>query len=356
MITLEQAQAAIEGRKEFVIKQTENTICFDYIIIADDSFSDEKFGWIRRNFRGITFDIHSKKLISLPFHKFYNINQNTESQYNLHKSKKATIYEKVDGTMIHCFLLNDELIASTCRSYENIQAVDALNFIKSNDKLEKQIVESIKSGFTPIFEWVAPHNQIVIFYDKPRLIYLMSRDRESGLYQFEKKYDDKVQVFSINFTDILTHTSKQNFEGYVCHLECGSIFKIKTAWYLERHRSIDILSKPKYKIYEIVLDGCMDDIMSIAPETHKAIFKEVEREVIEDLLNFHQDLQLEFESVMSEVVSDADDVRKRFVEKTRNNPNFSALMTIFSGKKPDKFVKQKLMQRYVNLYPNRVLS
>jgi hypothetical protein len=42
MITLEQAQAAIEGRKEFVIKQTENTICFDYIIITDDSFSDEK--------------------------------------------------------------------------------------------------------------------------------------------------------------------------------------------------------------------------------------------------------------------------------------------------------------------------
>jgi hypothetical protein len=107
MFTLEEACESIQGRKEFVVKETTDTICFDYVIITDDSFDDPQYGWIRRNFRGITFCKNTGKLLSLPFHKCQNVNQNEESQFHLHQHKKASIYEKLDGSMIHFYMKND---------------------------------------------------------------------------------------------------------------------------------------------------------------------------------------------------------------------------------------------------------
>lgn len=355
MITLQQAYAALQGRKEFVITETEKTISFDYIIVMDDSFNDMKYGFIRRNFRGITFGKNGE-LLSLPFPKFFNINQNSESQFVDHKNKNAVVYEKADGTMIHCYLLDGNIVSSTCRSSTNIQSKDALNFINADILLQNQIFESINLGFTPIFEWVAPHNQVVVWYERPRLVYLMSRNRKTGNYLFEEKYADKVRKFDIRFGDILNSVSGENFEGYVCHLEDGNIFKVKTPWYLLRHRSVDLLSKPKYKIYEVALNGYIDDVISLAPITHVELYKQVQREVEIDLLYS----KIELEKKYMEALRHSGDIndnahRKRFVELVKGDENFAAYMMMLSGKNPDGIVKKRLLGKYQELYPMRVL-
>jgi len=357
MITLDQAYEAFAGRKEFVVKDTEDTISFDYIIIMDDSFNDEKYGHIRRNFRGITFCKKTGKILSLPFPKFFNINQNTESQYSLHKDKKAVVYEKVDGSMIHFYKKNDgELVASTCRSPESLQAKEALVFANTDRLLLHYIHESIDNGLTPMFEWCAPHNQIVVYYKQPRLIYLMSRYRNDGKYLFEEKYGDKVKKYDISFVDILNETNKTDFEGYVCHLEDGNVFKVKTKWYLERHRSVDLLTKPKYKIYEVALSGYLDDVISLSPENHKKTFMDVQKEVSLDLLDCKKQLEKEFENILKGLGDvNAEDHRKRFAMKVKGHNNFSEFMQMLSGKSPDNTIKKKLMSKYISLYPERVM-
>jgi len=357
MFQLEQVYDALKGRDEFVTKELKDTICFDYIVIKDDSFNDPVHGWIRRNLRGVTFCKHTGNLLSLPFHKFYNINQNEESQFINHKNKRASIYEKVDGSMIHFYRKTDgELVASTCRSPETLQAQQALAFALNDVKLLNFITESIDNNLTPMFEWCAPHNQIVVQYDQPRLVYLMSRFKDNGNYLFETKYEDRVQKYDFKFSDVVLNNNKTNFEGYVCYLEDGNVFKVKTSWYMERHRCVDLLAKPKYKIYECALDGIIDDVISTSPVGHQRIFMDIDSEVKNDLLAERLKLEEEFESLIGRFSDAGVDFRKNFALEAKKSPNFSGLMLIFGGKSPDSVLKKNLLKRYVDKYPMKVLT
>lgn len=350
MFNLQEIYDAIKGRTEFVVKETDQTICFDYVIILDDSFDDLKHGFVRRNIRGITFD-KKGNLLSLPFHKFFNINQNEESQFILHKNKKAEIFEKLDGTMIHCFQLDGKLYASTCRSYENKQAIDARNFIENDANLKEMIICSIESGLTPIFEWVGPNNQIVCYYDKPRLVYLMSRSRHDGSYIFENRYIDKANKIELEFKQILDFGNKEGIEGFVCYMEGGTLLKVKTKWYLDRHRSIDYLTRPKYKIYEASLDGYLDDVISLSPEQHKDFFRSIDSEVKHDILVDKLSIEKEYEN-LSSMAAD----RKTLAKMAKDSPNFPAIMGLASGKDISEFIKKKLMARYKEKYPEKVMK
>lgn len=357
MITLKQALAALQGRNEFVTKETKDTICFDYVVIKDDTFDDPEFGWIRRNFRGITFCKYTGELISLPFPKFFNLNQTQDSQFVDHKHKKATIYEKVDGSMIH-FYKNyyGKLVASTCRSSENTQSQESLQFVSNDASLLDNINASINNGFTPIFEWCAPHNQIVVHYSQPRLVYLMSRSKIDGSYLFENKYADRVSVYNIDFCEILNNTDRTHFEGYVCHLEDGNIFKVKTPWYMERHKSVDLLTRPKYKAYELSLNGYMDDIIALSPDGHKEIFINIDREVKDDIIEYHSSLNEEFDLLSKQHTQAGVIDRKGFALAAKDNLNFPALMQMVSGKNPVVYIKKKLLEKYERLYRNKIMQ
>jgi T4 RnlA family RNA ligase len=363
MFTLEEAQFAVLGRTEFAVKELPDTIAYDYIVILEDTFTEQtRLGWIRRNFRGVTFCKHTGKMLSLPFHKFYNVNQNEESRFDIHKDKDATIYEKLDGSMVHFYIKsNGDLVASTCRSPESIQAKEALAFAKANKTLEKAIIDSINDGFTPIFEWVAPHNQIVVVYSNCRLVYLMSRERNTGKYFYEEKYQDKAQKYNFKFSDIFNHVDKHEFEGYVCHLN-DDIFKVKTPWYLERHRAVDALMKPLYKLYEVALDGLMDDLIATAPDNHKEKLKAIYSEVQHDILKERVTIDAEFDSIVNSLGGDHaskytdKDYRKTFVEVAKKGNNFSCMMQLFQGRDPKELISKKLLEKYTQLYPTKLMS
>jgi len=358
MFTLEEAFKAVQGRKEFVVKETTDTICFDYVIITDDSFDDPQYGWIRRNFRGITFCKRTGRLLSLPFHKFYNVGQNEESQFQLHQHKKASIYEKLDGSMIHFYKkIDEELVASTCRSPENVQSKDALEFAKSDKILLANILSTIDNDMTPIFEWVAPHNQIVCYYQEPRLVYLCSRDKKSGQYIFENNYTDRAAKIDIPFSDILKHKTIKNMEGFVCHLECGTLLKVKTEWYLERHHAVDLLTRPKYKAYEIALNNLIDDVIGLAGISYRDILRDIKKEVDDDIIHSRRLLENMFQDLYKQVENDApENRRKKFVSLCRDNQGFPALMAMFSKKDPDKFIRKQLLDHYIKKYPERIMK
>lgn len=355
MFNLNTALEALNGHDEFVVKRYDDLVVLDYIVVFPGSFhalEDEiryrayilweraggpchqtdkfwhqaekdcqKFAWMRRNFRGVTFSEKTGELISLPLHKFFNVNQTAETHFDLHKHRKATIYEKLDGSMIHFFKHPDgRLLASTCRSAQTPQAQEALALAKSNLFVQNLIEDEIAKGFTPIFEFVAAHNQIVVQYPAPRLVYLVSRSRTDGEYKFDDRFPDRANSFQFAFADIFSHLDKTEFEGYVCHLDNSDgspiFMKAKTPWYLERHRAVDALMRPAYKLYQIVYDGVMDDLISLAVETYKPALMKIYQEAQSDLLQYKLRVEKEFDDVMSKEFSGA--VAK--IESSMQNP------------------------------------
>ena len=395
MFTLSESYNALRHRDEFAIKQYNGLVCLDYIVCFPGTFDSTeeevvkhanylaelsgvhpdsvrlqaeaevaRFAQLRRNFRGVTFDEVSGQIASLPLHKFFNLNQTAETQFHDLQHLDAVIYEKLDGSMIHFFIhpKTGDLQAATCRSTETPQAQEALQIAKSDPVLTKMIEQVIVDGWTPIFEFVAEHNQIVVHYPRRRLVYLVSRNRTTGQYRFHEQFPDKASRFEFRFADIFDYLDKKEFEGYVCHLSNDMFVKAKTPWYLERHRAVDALMRPAYKLYQVVFDGIMDDLLASSPDRHKPVLQKIYEEAQRDLLNEQRRLQLLFDQIMGDVPLSARKAdhkfRKFFVEVLKHEApdDFSELMILYDGGNVQVPIKEKLMESYRVKYPNRVLS
>lgn len=394
MFTLQEALNALKGHDEFAVKQYDGLVTLDYIVCFPGSFDPtpdeirtraqelalehgksveevldqatkevEKNAWLRRNFRGVTFDSVTGEIVSLPLHKFFNVNQTQHTQFHLLKDCQATIYEKLDGSMIHFFVHphRGELLAATCRSTQTPQAQEALQLAHKNDVVLERIFANIQEGWTPIFEFLAPHNQIVVEYPRRRLVYLISRNRKTGEYRFDETFPDKAQRYEFGFGDIFTQLDRTEFEGYVCHLDNGMLVKAKTPWYLERHRAVDVLMRPAYKVYELVFQGIMDDILPTAPERYQATLRTIYQEAQRDLLNE----KLRLEGILSELIREVGEPkpqdreqRKTFVFKVQAKypDDFSLLMQLYSGRDPKEGIQKRLMDIYRVKYPNRLFA
>jgi|GEM_PF-2846231 len=398
MITLNEAYEALQGHEEFVVHQYDGLVSFDYMLCFPGSFDATpgditsharrleesglaskveslsmaeqeclQFAARRRNFRGITFDAGTGELVSLPLHKFFNLNQTEETQFHRLQACRATIYEKLDGSMIHFFRhpRTGQLRAATCRSAETVQAQQALELAREQQLLWEMISETIEAGWTPIFEFVAAHNQIVVQYSSPRLVYLISRNRKTGVYRFEEKFPDKADRYEFVFQEILSYLDRREFEGYVCHLDNGLLVKAKTPWYLERHRALASLMRPAYKLYRVVFDGIMDDLLAVAPDRYKPDLLKIYEEAQRDLLREKKRLSALFGEVSAcfggenELVcrSEERSLRKEFVEQAKRYPeDFPMLMKMFVGDDPSGKIQERLMQRYRTEYPHTLFE
>lgn len=331
MFTLSQAHEALNGHDEFAVKFYDGKVSFDYIVIFPGSFDStedeirdrayhlwekaggpvsdsinfwlqaeadvKRFAAIRRNFRGVTFDVATGEMISLPLNKFFNVNQIPETQYDKIKDQNAVIYEKLDGTMIHFFEHNGKLEAATCRSTHHPLAAEALALAKSNPVVHNRILELVRSGVTPIFEYVAPTNQVVVQYDKPRLVHLIARVRQTGEYFFDESFPDRAKRYEFKFSEVFDNLNHTEFEGYVCHLP-NMVVKAKTPWYMERHRAVDALMRPAYKLYQVVFEGLMDDLIAVATEPYKPALRRIYDEAQRDLLNEKRRVEEEFSAAL----------------------------------------------------------
>jgi RNA ligase len=401
MFNLSEALEALKGHDEFAIKAYDGLVTLDYILCFPGSFDAaeaeivargeaqaHRDAEIRRNCRGVTFDEKTGEIVSLPLHKFFNIGQTEQTQFRHLTSCKARIYEKMDGSMIHFFVHphRQELLASTCRSTQTPQAQESLGLAKKNQLVYGKILAIIGEGWTPVFEYVAAHNQIVVQYPRPRLVYLISRHRKTGEYKFHEGFPDTATYFEFPFQDINNYLDRKEFEGYVCHLEFTedvscikakkgdkTIVKAKTPWYLERHRAVDALMRPTYKLYQVVFDGVMDDLLPTAPDRFKPKLVGIYEEAQRDLLNEQRRVEKLFdlslaavESVWSRTFSHGklperkmDRVlRKAFVEYIQQHykSDFSLLMALYLGNDPSPTIKDRLMEGYKLKYPNRLFA
>lgn len=256
---------SVSNRNDFIVAHKDGYSVVDYVYALPDSFDDP----IRRECRGIKFD-EDGSLLARPFHKFFNVGEREETQpHLLDFTKPHTIMEKLDGSMIHPAIVNGRVVFMTRMGRTDVAR-----------KAERHLPEVMDfcrgillGGATPIFEWTAPDNRIVVRYDESRLTLLAIRNNEDGTYWPHATLAATglpcVSSPSSQYTtaaDFLAFArAVTDAEGFVVRWNDGAMVKAKGEDYVLKHRAKDSILQEK-NILALVLNGGLDDVLPLLDE------------------------------------------------------------------------------------------
>lgn len=308
---------AVENRKEFAIKRYDGLVSIDYKVALRDSFEG-----LRRDCRGITFCESTGEIISRPYHKFFNLYETQETHPD-NLAGTVAYFTKADGSMIHVFPWKDKLRAATCGGYETNQAQTAQLILDKDKTLQTCCWQLVEDGFTPLFELVGPSNQIVVRYDKMELIYLGARHISNGAYKNWNNDEYPLYQGMAQLSWLIEHIKElKGVEGFVGisgskdSYDCDNLifFKLKTPWYIERHRVFGIQKLSKHRLYELVFDGTLADMVGLANDDDKPFIENTIEEVNLALLDESERLEKIF-MVLREKIDPTDRAgRKEFAQ------------------------------------------
>lgn len=228
--------------------------------------------------RGLAFVFNSDGTYQrfLGLHKFFNLNQTDDYQYDDLKSytlKRAQ--DKMDGSMVRFLNIGGQMVAKTKMDFTNDQCQMAM-FCAKNQKLESFIHKTIDNKLAAIFEYVNITNQIVLVYERPEIRLLQLRDETTGEY-LDIYNNDLVKEYKVPCADREEVKELQSYidrakelegvEGWVLTLENGQMLKIKTDWYFRLHGLLSENLVRENKILEMVLTETLDDALAQITET-----------------------------------------------------------------------------------------
>ncbi len=175
----------IEGRPEFIVAEREFGTVLNYMVSMADTFNmtgpEDLGGAIRRECRGLIFDLDGK-IMSRPFHKFFNIGEREETQpHVLDFSLDHTIFTKLDGSMLRPIEVNGNIRWGTKMGFSEV-AEFAEKFIFTHRPEYNEFASwCMSQGLTPIFEYMGPYNKVVLDYEE-HMSLLAIRETVSGKY------------------------------------------------------------------------------------------------------------------------------------------------------------------------------
>jgi len=137
---------------------------------------------IRRECRGLIFDTATGKLLSRPYHKFFNVGEREETAINkINLYEPHVVLEKLDGSMIRPIPTKEGFRLATKAGITDV-AMNAEVFIADKTNYRQFILEMIDDRKTAIFEWCSRKNRVVVDYPEDQLILTGIRDKENGNY------------------------------------------------------------------------------------------------------------------------------------------------------------------------------
>jgi RNA ligase len=269
----------IEGRKEFRVLEKEGYNVIIYAVSFEDTFlwdeNDPIGSAIRRECRGLIFDIGTGNLISRPYHKFFNVGEKEETQLNkINLYEPHVVLEKLDGSMIRPILTPEGFRLATKAGVTDV-AMNAEVFVADKSHYNTFIRKSIQKGTTPIFEWVSRKNRIVVDYPEDNLILTGMRYNNTGSYLpyvVMKSYATSWNIPVVKAVDGLSVQNIDLFvkqvrewddgEGIVLRFDTGHMVKVKADDYVLRHRSKEAINQEK-NVLQTILEGSVDDLVPL---------------------------------------------------------------------------------------------
>jgi len=229
--------------------------------------------------RGIMFEINGDGTVidiaSRPPLKFFNYKENPFTE-NVDFSKVTHAMIKEDGSLISTYIHMNQLKLKTKGSLDSEQAINAMKWINL-DEHYSFLVDSralTLQGYTVNMEWTSPNNRVVLGYEHDGLVVLNIRNNFTGEYLSYDRYPSSIQKYAVRdeiefIEDIeaFVHEipAKNGMEGYVLRLEDDQMVKIKTDWYMARHRAKDSINTPK-NLFKAIVGEEIDDIIVMFEE------------------------------------------------------------------------------------------
>jgi RNA ligase len=214
---------------------------------------------LRRECRGLIFCNETGKVLSRGYHKFFNQNERLETQ-DIDLSQPHVILEKLDGSMLRPRWITKAGITEVSMQVEE--------WLAENPELQKKYEElalsCLKSGHIPIFEWCSRKQRIVLDYPEDALILTAMRCNITGKYTSftdlvlcGERWDIPV-VYPVG----MYFLEQEGVEGIVIRFDDGHMVKVKTDWYVLRHKALDGLRSEK-NVLKLILDEGVDDVMPL---------------------------------------------------------------------------------------------
>lgn len=275
---------AIEDCENINVTHKEGYTVINYRMLDDETFPlidssainsiDNLKSSIRRECRGMIFCAKTGDIIRRPFHKFFNLGEREETlSDNISLSKSHVILEKLDGSMIAPFMLDNEIRYGTKMGVTDVAApVEA--FVKDNPDYTTFCNYLLRVGVTPIFEWCSNKQRIVLNNKEDLLILTAARNMITGEYislDLMKEHLINLNIDSIpivktfsnskndieEFADYVKHLI--DVEGFVVRFNDGHMIKLKCDWYIQIHKTKEKILFDRH-IVNMILDNTLDDI------------------------------------------------------------------------------------------------
>jgi RNA ligase len=295
---LDQVREAIDGRTEFIIAEREWGYVANYLVNLIDTFpypntrdaaTNERYK-IRRECRGIKFDLDGKPIARL-FHKFHNFGERVEVDVqNVDFNQPFITLDKLDGSMIHPIMLDGKVIVCTKMGITDI-ATPVQNFIGRSEAMingSMAVVDygpfmyaMMENGQTPLFEWCSRKQRIVVDYGEHDYLTLTAiRNIITGEY---KSHDEMVELASPFNVPVVNHwpgsfdgikgfidqiQDKEGEEGAVLRFDNGHMLKFKNIWYVQLHKTKELLNFEK-DVWALILADKHDDAKAFMDQENK---------------------------------------------------------------------------------------
>lgn len=294
------------------------------VLNYNEHVSSKFFDEIVWSCRGLVINNKSKKILSLPFPKFWNWHEVGKVKFDI---TKVEVTEKMDGSLGSIFFCDDlnEWLVNTRGTFKSEQAVWAQNYIKKNiktDLLTKghtylvEIIAPLTGGFREIVSYSSDCLVMIACYDQngyevPSCI-LKDLAFNAG-FNFVKEH--KFSSFD-EFLDCVTKRPIE-FEGMVVKLESGERLKFKGETYLEIQnyvtreltfektlRETELIFKGKELSYSDFIDHIEKIIKQINDPERLMCFKETVKKEKQEQLDKYLLKYKEFLLFLDEMISE----------------------------------------------------
>lgn len=359
-LNLDMVREAIVDKEEFRIFERDGFVVVDYMITKADTFmhDDPQKQLILRELRGIAFSADGSKVVSRPFHKFFNIGEKEETLLaNVDFSLPHTVLNKLDGSMIRTIPVDDgkAFRLGTRAGITNV-SMQAENFWARPENYERykkffEVCEKIE--VTPIFEYVGPTNRIVLHYAEENLILTAMRGKKKGSYMPYAGLVEAMNKYGIPIvqpllddhdmmsSDITSVVSKlQDLEGVVIAFTGGLMLKCKADDYVDKHRAVSQLKFEK-DVLKLIFTNNLDDVLPILSEDVRKQVEGYRSKVVSHASEFEVRVYDKYEAIFdtfSEEIQDADDkvLRREFALAVGSNERWKRdgkfLFNLLDGK------------------------
>lgn len=286
--------------------------------------------------------------------KFFNLNQVPDSMYSVVKDYKIRyVNNKEDGSIATFIKLpNGKILGKSKMGFDNDQANGINKIYKTNPDVKSFVDWCLTNDIVPIFEYVAPHNRIVLRYSEEELILLRLRDNKTGKHIDIKEHLDKIGSIKIapfeddNTLDDLIEKSKTEVdkEGWIVQFDNDHMLKIKTDWYFQRHGLLTNDIYREHIIIGYILDDLIDDVIAQVPEDEKEAHLRINK-IISIVKRTLRDKVDEMNKAYKDYI-DSGVSKKEYAIKNKTNPIFPFVMNLEKAENMKKMSREQILDIY----------